>query len=259
MTDKMLAKVENSIGWLTINNPERRNAVSIEMALLGLNIITEFSADSAVRAIVIVGAGDKAWMAGADLEDFGTKSGQVAEQPKRSGLAFYDAVYGCKKPVVAAIQGFCLGGGVALACACDLRLAATNAVFGIPAGRLGVGYPANFTRWIVDTVGCPNTKEILFTARRYTADEALHIGLVIRVVAPSDLDAFTRDYVASIVESAPLSLLASKLITREVAAHPAGWDEALCNSITEACRNSGDFAEGRRAFAEKRKPIFRGK
>jgi enoyl-CoA hydratase/carnithine racemase len=259
MTEKMLAKAENGIGWLTINNPERRNAVSVDMALRGADIIAEFSADPDVRAIAICGAGDKAWMSGADLGDFDSKLGDgTAERPRRSGLTFYKAVYDCKKPVIAAIHGYCLGGGVALACACDLRIAATDAVFAIPAGRLGVGYPPDFTRWMVETLGVPNTKEILFTAKRYSVDEALRMNLVNRVVAPSELDAFTRDYVGTIAANAPLSVLASKLVVREVAKHPAGWDEALCHALVDACRNSQDFAEGRRAFAEKRNPVFRG-
>src|ERR1700730_9215013 len=124
MSDKMLATVEDGIGRWTINNPERRNAVSVDMALRGVEIVAEFSTDPAIRAIVISGAGDKAWMSGADLDDFDTKvGGSVATaNPRRSGLAFYDAVYDCKKPVIAAIHGYCMGGGVALACACDLRI-----------------------------------------------------------------------------------------------------------------------------------------
>ena len=260
MTEKMLARVEDSIGWLTINNPERRNAVSIDMALRGADIIAEFSAEPTVRAIAICGAGDKAWMSGADLDDFGKKLGNgiATDKPRRSGVGFYDAVYNCRKPIIAAIHGYCMGGGVALACACDLRIAATDSIFAIPAGRLGIGYPPNFTRWIVETIGVPNTKEILFTAKRYSAEEALRMNLVNRVVAPADLDAYIRDYVGAIARNAPLSLLASKLVIRDVAMHPTGGDDAICQALVDACRNSQDFAEGRRAFAEKRNPVFRG-
>jgi enoyl-CoA hydratase/carnithine racemase len=259
MTETMLADVADGVGWLTINNPERRNAVSVDMALRGAEIMTEFAADPAVRAIAICGAGDKAWMSGADLGDFDAKQRDSAEQkPRRSGLAFYKAVYDCRKPVIAAIHGYCLGGGVALACACDLRIAATDAVFAIPAGRLGIAYPPDFTRWMVETIGVPNSKEILFTAKRYSATDALRIGLVNQVVDLTEFDVFARDYARTIAANAPLSLLASKLVVREVAAHPAGWDEALCRDLVEACRNSQDFAEGRRAFAEKRNPVFRG-
>ena len=258
MTDKMLGEVEGGIGWLTINNPERHNAVSLEMAARGTELIAELSADKTVRVIVIRAAGEKAWMSGADIGDFNPKADGSAAPRRPDGLAFYDAVYNCAKPVIAAIKGYCMGGGVALACACDLRICATDSIIAIPAGKLGISYPANFVRWLQDTIGMPNTKEMLFTGRRYTADEALRIGLANRLVAPDALASAAQEYAQSIAENAPLSVLANKEIIGVTSKDPSGWDQARLRTLSETTRNSADFAEGRKAFAEKRKPVFRG-
>ena len=258
MTDKMLGEVEGGIGWLTINNPERHSAVSLEMAARGTELIAELSADKTVRVIVIRAAGEKAWMSGADIGDFNPKADGSAAPRRPDGLAFYDAVYNCAKPVIAAIKGYCMAGGVALACACDLRICATDSIIAIPAGKLGISYPANFVRGLQDTIGMPNTKEMLFTGRRYTADEALRIGLANRLVAPDALASAAQEYAQSIAENAPLSVLSNKEIIGVTSKDPSGWDQARLRTLSETTRNSADFAEGRKAFAEKRKPVFRG-
>jgi enoyl-CoA hydratase/carnithine racemase len=256
MTDKMLGEVESGIGWLTINNPERHNAVSLEMAAKGAEIIAQFSADQAVRVIVIRASGDKAWMSGADIGDFNPKAG--AAPRTGSGFNFYEAVYDCAKPVVAALKGYTMGGGVALACACDLRIAATDSVIAIPAGRLGIAYPPNFLRWVIDTIGLPNTKEMLFTGRRYSADDALRMGFANRLVEPDALASATLEYAQSIADSAPLSVRANKETMREVVKDALHWNEVRIAELGALCKNSADFAEGRLSFAEKRKPVFRG-
>jgi enoyl-CoA hydratase len=255
MTDKMLAEVEDGIGWLTINNPERHNAVSLDMSAAGTEIMARFSADASVRVIVIRAAGDKAWMSGGDIGDFNAKA---AATPPVNGLAFYESVYDCVKPVVAALKGYTMGGGVALACACDLRIAATDSVFAIPAGKLGIAYPANFLRWVIDTIGVPNTKEMLFTSRRYDANDALRMGLANRLVAPSELATAVLEYARSIAESAPLSVRANKETLRYVVQDPSNWDRSRIAELNALCKGSWDFAEGRKAFAEKRPPVFRG-
>jgi enoyl-CoA hydratase/carnithine racemase len=156
------------------------------------------------------------------------------------------------------IEGYCMGGGMALACACDIRICSENSVFAIPAGRLGIGYRPNFTRWIIETVGAPTTKEILFTARRYDAAEALQIGLVNRVVSASELTAYVKEYANSIAENAPLSVRASKSIINTVVNNSDEWDKEEMQKLIDACSNSDDYVEGRRAFMEKRTPKFKG-
>jgi enoyl-CoA hydratase/carnithine racemase len=257
MPPTMLADVAKGIGHIAINNPEKRNALSAEMSERGAEIINAFTTDHAVRVIVIASTGNKAWMSGADLRDFDVRD--AGGKRPVNGFAFYDAVRSSAKPVVASIQGYCLGGGVALACACDLRIAATDAVFGIPVSQLGGSYPPHFTRWIVEVVGMPHAKEMLYSARRYGAEDALRMNLVNRLVAPGQLVQFTQEYAQALAANAPLSLRASKALVEEVAAKPTGWDEDYCRVFTEQCRTSLDFKEGRLAFTEGRKPAFLGK
>jgi enoyl-CoA hydratase/carnithine racemase len=260
MTDKILAEVENGIGWLTFNNPERRNSVSLEMALKICDVIADFGTNPDVRVVVLKGDA-KAWVSGADISEFENRrsNAELAHGYERNSLSMYEAVHDCPKPVIAMIQGYCLGGGMALACACDIRIAAKNAQFGIPAGRLGIGYRPNFTRWVVETVGAPTTKEILYTARRYSGEEALQIRLVNRLTENDELESFTREYVKAIVENAPLSVKATKGIVNEVLKTPADWDMEMCSALVDACSNSEDFKEGRKAFMEKRTPVFTGR
>lgn len=256
MIAKMLAEIEDGIGWLTINNPERHNAVSLEMGALGADIIAQFSTDAAVRVIVIRATGDKAWMSGADIGDFTPKPD--ANPRTTTGFAFYESVYECAKPVVAAMKGYTMGGGVALACACDLRIAATNSIVAIPAGKLGIAYPANFLRWVVDTIGLPNTKEMLFTGNRYGAEDTLRMGLVNQLVAPDDLASVTLEYARTIAQNAPLSVRANKETMRCIVQDSPHWDLARIAELNEMCKNSWDHSEGRSAFAQKRAPVFRG-
>jgi enoyl-CoA hydratase len=163
------------------------------------------------------------------------------------------------KPTIAKIRGYCFGGGVALACACDLRVAADDALFAIPAARLGIGYRATFTRWVTDAVGPANAKEILLTAQRYDAAEALRIGLVHRVVPVAEFDDYMDGYAGRVAENAPLSLQATKVIVNQVANGLGSADLDQCARQVDQCADSEDFIEGRRAFMEKRKPEFHGR
>ena len=260
MTDKILATVENGVGWLTFNNPEKRNSVSLEMALKICDVMEEFGKNPDVRVVVLKGDA-KAWVSGADISEFENRrsNAEQAHGYERNSLSMYEAVHDCPKPVIAMVQGYCLGGGMALACACDIRIASKSAQFGIPAGRLGIGYRPNFTRWVVETVGAPTAKEILYSARRYKAEEALQIRLINRLTEDADLETFTREYVQAMVENAPLSLLATKGIVNEVLKTPADWDMDKCQALVDACSNSEDFKEGRKAFMEKRTPNFTGR
>lgn len=258
-TEKMLARVEGPIGWITFNNPSRRNAVSLEMWEAIPTILDRFESDPQVRVVVLQGVGEAAFVSGADISQF-EKARSSAD-----GNAHYDAISDlanrrlseCSKPTIAMIHGWCIGGGVGIAVCCDLRIAADNAKFGIPAARLGVGYGQKGVRKLMDLVGPSFTKEIFFTARHFSADEAREMGLVNRVLPAAELEAYVRGYCATIADNAPLTIHALKLTVGELLKGPEG-DLALSDRLVRACFESQDYIEGRRAFMEKRRPVFRG-
>jgi enoyl-CoA hydratase/carnithine racemase len=244
---------------MVFNNPARRNAVSIEMWEAMPRVLDEFAADPQIRCIVLAGEGDKAFVSGADISQFeAQRSGPQAVQRyeelaegAQAKLQMFD------KPTVAMVRGYCLGAGVNIASVCDLRIAADDARFGIPAAKMGLGYRASSMKNLVDVVGAAFAKEIMITARQFSAAEAKDMGLVHRVVPAADLERFTREYCAAIAGNAPLTMRAAKRIIREVTG--ADYDAALCRSWVKECFDSADYAEGRKAFMEKRKPVFRGR
>jgi enoyl-CoA hydratase len=258
-TEKMLARIEGPIGWITFNNPSRRNAVSLEMWESIPTILDHFESDPDVRVVVLHGAGEAAFVAGADISQF-EKARSSAQ-----GNAHYDAIsdrasrrlHECSKPTIAMIHGWCIGGGVGIAVCCDLRIAADNAKFGIPAVRLGVGYGHKGVRKLMDLVGPSFTKEIFFTARHFSADEAREMGLVNRVLPAAELEAYVRGYCATIADNAPMTIHALKSTVGELLKGSDG-DLALSDRLVRACFESQDYIEGRRAFMEKRRPVFRG-
>ena len=261
MTNKILSEVKDGIGWIIYNNPERRNSVSLAMAEKVTKVILDYGTNDDVRVVIIRGEGGKSFVAGQDISEFeelrSTPDG--IERYERITNSMYEGVRYCPKPVIAMIEGYCMGGGMALACACDIRICSDNSIFAIPAGRLGIGYRPNFTRWVVETVGGPTAKEILFTARRYDAVEALKIGLVNRVTLVDELTGYVREYANSIAENAPISVRASKNIVNAVGDSPSEWDMKQIQELLDACSNSEDYVEGRRAFMAKRTPKFIGK
>ena len=258
-TDNMLAEIDGPIGWMTFNKPARRNAVSLDMWEAVPAILDRFEQDPAVRVIVLKGAGDQAFVSGADISQFEkVRSSQEANE-------HYEAVSGeasrrliaCPKPTIAMIRGFCIGGGLAIAIACDLRIASAGARFGVPAARLGLGYGAPGVKKLMEIVGPSFTKEIFFTARHFSADEAKDMGLVNRVVDEEGLAAYTRRYCATVAENAPMTIHALKRTVGELV-RGADADLAACDRLVKACFDSQDYVEGRRAFMEKRLPVFRG-
>lgn len=260
-TDKILTRSEGAVSWLVFNQPEKRNAVSLDMTVAALKAIEDFAAHDGQRVLVVTGAGEKAFVSGADISEFEERRSNVeaAAEYSRISTQMYDALAMVEKPTIAMIHGYCLGGGAALAASCDLRICSDDASFGIPAARMSIGYRVDFTRRIVDLVGPSFTKEMLYTARRYNAEEAAGMGFVNRVLPKAELEAYVRDYAETIANNAPLSIKATKVIVSELLKNPEERDLDHCNSVIAACSGSDDFAEGRRAFMEKRKPVFTGK
>jgi enoyl-CoA hydratase/carnithine racemase len=259
LTDRIVARKEGAVGWLVFNNPERRNAVSLEMWQAIATVLADFERDAGVRAIVLAGAGDKAFASGADISQF-EKHRADAEGVQRyeqtSGAAM-QRLKALDKPTIAMIRGYCLGGGLNIAAACDLRIAAEDSRFGIPAARMGLGYKADAMQALIDLVGPAYTREIMITARQFGAEEALRMGLVHRVVPVAELEALTRQYCEMIAANAPLTIRTAKRVIREVTR--TQYDAAACRAWVKECFDSEDYAEGRRAFMEKRKPVFKGR
>ncbi len=257
MTEPVLSRREGAVRWLIFNNVAKHNALTLEMNRGLIAGIEAFAAADDERVLVLAGAGEKAFMSGADIAEFEGDQQRV-EAFGRDTLRMMRALRDLAKPTVAMIRGYCIGGGLALASACDIRIAASDASFAIPAARLGVGYGGEFTKLLVDLVGPSTTKEILFTARRYDADEAHLLGLINRVVTVAELENFTRTYCAAMAENAPLSQRATKLVVAELLAgcHDEG---SPGHQAIAACAESEDFRNAPRAFLEKRKPVFNGR
>lgn len=260
-TDKILAEVEDGVGWLTFNNPERRNAMRHEMWEATGKALDAFAADPAVRVVVMKGAGDKAFVSGADISQF-EKVRKDAETAAKFAYAADHArasMAKLEKPLIAMIRGFCMGGGLGVALKADLRIASDDSQFGIPAAKLGIAYAYENVKALVDLVGPGVAKQILFTGRRFPADQALRMGLIEEVVAPEDLEATVRGYAETIAENAPLSVRATKLTVAQVLGPESALDMEMLKEIGREATDSQDFKEGRTAFMEKRKPVFQGR
>ncbi len=257
--DRILARSDGAIGWLVFNNPERRNAVSLEMWEAMPRVLASFESDPAIRVVVLTGAGDKAFASGADISQFEKhrSSAEGVQRYEQLGDAAMSRLQRLDKPTLAMIRGYCLGGGLNIAALCDLRLAAADARFGIPAAKMGLGYRAGAMKNLVDLVGPAFAREVMITARQFSAAEALHMGLVHQVVLPSELESVTRQYCDMIAANAPLTVRTAKRVIREVT--KVDYDAEACRAWVRECFESEDYAEGRRAFMEKRKPVFKGK
>ena len=260
-TDRMIARKDGGIGWMIFNSPARRNAVSYEMWQAIPEILGDFAADENVRVVVMRGEGGKAFVSGADISEFQEKRGtaEAIEIYNAAGAAAHKAMLGLEKPLIAMIQGFCVGGGVAVAIDADIRIASDDAQFAIPAAKLGLGYGYDGVKTLMDLVGPSYVKEIFFTAKRFSAAEALQMGLVNRVVPVDGLEATVRDYAETIAANAPLTIKTLKATVREAVKNPAERHLDRIDRMVKECFASQDYVEGRTAFMEKRKPAFRGR
>jgi enoyl-CoA hydratase len=256
---RMHYEAAEGIATLTADNADRYNALTADMwdAIPGL--IGRAEGDPSVRIIVLRGAGTRAFSAGADISEFDTqRTGGNARHYDQLNEAAFNAVLNAAKPTLAMIHGFCLGGGLGIAACCDLRLADDKAQFAIPAAKLGLGYNPRWVRTLLTLAPAPRVKELLFTGRRFSAGEALAMGLVNKIVAPDALEAETRALAAEIAANAPLTIKAAKAAINAFAMNTSEPGEAVLHRLVTACFESRDYAEGRRAFQEKRKPQFEG-
>ncbi|MDI6028820.1 enoyl-CoA hydratase-related protein [Corticibacterium sp. UT-5YL-CI-8] len=252
---------EAGLAWLIIDHPERRNALNPEM-MQQLSVgLDEVAKDISVRAIVLTGAGDKAFASGGDISRFGEtrKDFEASQESAAKRKAVFAKMGAMDKPVVSMIRGYCMGGGMALALQTDLRFASTDATFAIPAAKLGIAYGPEGIEKLVALVGSSVAKDILFSARRITADEALAMGLINKVLTTGELEAFTRDYCLTLAKNAPLSIASSKFIIEQLALPAGARDTIRITDLQRAAAESDDIKEGRAAFLEKRPAKFVGK
>ena len=260
-TGRLLVEVSGPVATVTFNNPGKRNAMSADMRAALPGLLTALNADGEVRVIVMTGAGDKAFVSGADVSEFGEQRTEPAARASydASWAAVNDALSSLDKPVIAMIRGFCMGGGLLTALQADIRIASDDSQFGIPAARLGLGYPVSGVMALMKLIGPAYTAEVLFSARRFPAAEALQMGLVNRVVPAGSLREAALGLADSIARNAPLTVAAAKAAIREAGRPDGRRDMARVQALVEACFASADYLEGQRAFAEKRPPAFTGR
>jgi len=259
-TEKMLSRIEEGVGYITFNNPDKHNAVSIEMWDALEKILDNFRNSNKVRVIVLNGAGGKSFVSGADISKFDKERSSkeaVLSYNKRTQKV-YELLESFPKPTIAMIDGYCIGGGLNLAVCCDIRICSEKSKFAMPAAKLSLGYPFSSIKRLFDVMGPGMAKHFMFTAEKISATEALACGLVQKLISEDSIDSYVKDYALTIANNAPLTIKAMKQIGIEILKNPDERDLLLCEKLASACFDSEDYKEGRKAFMEKRKPNFKG-
>ena len=257
----LLVEKRGAVGWIIFNQPAKRNAINGAMWRGIAPAMAQFDADREVRCIAFRGAGSEAFASGADISEFEEIRAQKEAVAEYDGLLdqVLHAIQDSRKPSLAMIHGFCMGGGLEVALACDLRYCGRSGQFGIPASKLGLAYNVEGHKRLIETVGHARAREIMFLGRRYSADEALAMGLVNGVFEDDALEREVSSILAQLCGNAPLAIANSKTIIEEYVKSSGEPDQARMAAAIERCAKSADYQEGRRAFMEKRRPAFEGK
>ena len=258
---KIIGRRDGAVGHVVFNNPTKLNAVSLDMWDGFVGILKDYAQDPEIRCVVVSGSGGKAFVSGADISKFESERANAEAQKRYEAISKegYESLYDFPKPTIAKITGYCIGGGMNLAACCDLRYCNEGARFGVPAGKLGLGYGFMRIERLSRIMGLPRAMEFLFTAKQFSSAEAYTMGLVNGVAPEAELDAMVDGITGAIAQNAPLTIALAKAAAREIAKPESERQLARLKDMEKACFDSDDYKEGRRAFMEKRKPAFKGR